>query len=104
MTAMPENGWFTYKRTDTPCVSVLLYVWNLGREKMVVCNCLTRRHERCGVLVVQLQQTGLTGSPGSHDAEHYGQVVTGLTDGFISGGHQERGATTRTRETIAVRM
>ena len=43
------------------------------------------------LFIVQLQQTGLTGSPGSHDAEHYGQVVTGLTDGFISGGHQERG-------------
>ena len=55
---------------------------------------------RCGVsiaaggtlLVVQLQQTSLTGGPSGYDAEHHGQIVTGLTDGLISGGHQERGS------------
>ena len=44
------------------------------------------------LLVVQLQQTGLTGGPGGYDTEHYGQIVTGLTDRLISGGHQERGS------------
>lgn len=42
-------------------------------------------------LVVQLQQTGLGGGPGADSAEDHGQVVTGLTDGLIGGGHQESG-------------
>lgn len=43
------------------------------------------------LLVVQLQQPGLASGPGTHSAEHHGQIVTGLTDGLVSGGHQERG-------------
>ena len=43
------------------------------------------------LFIVQLQQTGLTGSPGSHGAAHDGQIETGLADGLVSGGHQERG-------------
>ena len=42
-------------------------------------------------LVVQLQQASLTGGPGGHGTEYHGQVVTGLTDRLVSGGHQERG-------------
>ena len=44
------------------------------------------------LLVVQLQQASLTSGPGGYSTEHHGQIVTGLTDRFISGGHQERGS------------
>ena len=43
------------------------------------------------LLVVQLQQAGLGGGPGADSAEDHGQVVAGLTDRLVSGGHQERG-------------
>jgi hypothetical protein len=46
---------------------------------------------RLALLVVDLQQAGLGSGPGTDGTEDHGQIVAGLTDGLISGGHQESG-------------
>ena len=79
------------------CVSFLfLYVWNLGREKrwsfVIALRGGVSIAAGGALLVVQLQQASLTSGPGGYSTEHHGQIVTGLTDRFISGGHQERGS------------